>query len=116
MHAHDGMDHRVSPRQFDRAPAAFDRRADRQDAFDPCGACAIQHGVEVGREILVIEVRMRVDEYHENRLEMILMLNPRMARLKTNETIPCKSASRRICCELIETSETWLVIPMTNEK
>ena len=116
MHAHDRVDHRVPRGQFHRPPAAFHRCSDGDNPIDAGVARPLQHRFEVRGKILVVEMRVGIDQRHENRLEMMLMLNPRIARLKANEISPCTSASRRKPWELIATSDTWLVIPITNEK
>ena len=67
---------------------------------DPGVACPLQDGVEICGEVLVIEMGVRVDQCHENRLEMILRLRLRIAMLNTKETRPCASVSRRMRCEL----------------
>ena len=82
--------------EFHRPAAAFHRRADGNDALHPGLARPLQHRVEIRREILVVEVGVRVDQRHENRLEMMLMLRPRIARLNTKEINPCMSVNRRM--------------------
>jgi hypothetical protein len=47
--------------QFDRAPAAFDRSADRDDARNARFICATQHIVEIIGEIRKIEMCVRFD-------------------------------------------------------
>jgi hypothetical protein len=47
---------------------------------------------------------------------MMLMLRARITVLKAKERRPCNRARRRIEREVMLTSDTWQVIPMTNEK
>src|SRR5438445_563654 len=44
------------------------------------------------------------------------MVSARITVLKPNDNIPCSSTSRRISRDVTSTSETWQVMPMTNEK
>src|SRR5215469_2889456 len=48
--------------------------------------------------------------------EARLTVNAKMTVLNRNESNPCTKARRRSPGELIWTSETWQVIPITNEK
>jgi hypothetical protein len=50
------------------------------------------------------------------KLEARLMLTARITVLNPNEIRPCSSTTRRSPRETTATSETWQVIPMTNEK
>ena len=63
MNADDGEDVRIFFRQLDRAPAALDRGADRDDPRDAGLGRAPQHIIEVRREIRVIEVGVGFDEH-----------------------------------------------------
>ena len=63
MNADDGKDVRIFLRQLDRAPAAFHRRADRDDARDTGLGGATKHVIEIGREIRIIEMRVSLDEH-----------------------------------------------------
>ena len=63
MNADDGENIRIFLRQLDRAPAAFNRRADRDDARDAGFGRALQDVVEVRREIRVIEMRVSFDQH-----------------------------------------------------
>ncbi len=51
-------------RQFDRAPAAFDRSADRDDTGDAGFGRAREDGVKIGCKIRVIEMRVSIDQHH----------------------------------------------------
>ena len=76
----------------------------------------LQHGVEIRRKILVIEVRVRVDERHENRLEMMLKLRLRIAMLNTKEISAVRQRQPPNALRTdTATSEVWLVMPMVNE-
>ena len=44
------------------------------------------------------------------------MVIARMLVLKKNDKTPCIKLNRRIVREVTFTSDTWLVMPMTNEK
>ena len=116
MHADHRVNHRLPPGEFHRAAAALDRGADGDDPADPRVPRPPEHGIEIRREVFVVEVGVGVDQHHENRPEMMLMLRPRMAALKPKAIRPCSSARRRRLRALIVTSETWLVMPMTKEK
>ena len=60
-------DHRENVRiflgQLDRAPAAFDRSADRDDAGNASFGRAPQHIVEIRREIRIIEMGVSFDQH-----------------------------------------------------
>jgi hypothetical protein len=47
---------------------------------------------------------------------MMLMLIARIVVLKKNDNTPCIRDNLRSDREVTSTSETWLVIPITNEK
>ena len=55
---------RIFFRQLDRAPAAFNRRADSNDASHTGFICAPQHVVKIGREIRVIEMGVSFYDCH----------------------------------------------------
>src|SRR6267142_7027211 len=52
----------------------------------------------------------------QRKLDTVLMVNDRITVLNPNDKIPCNSTSRRISRDVTATSETWQVMPMTNEK
>src|SRR5437588_9565201 len=52
----------------------------------------------------------------QRKLETVLMVSARITVLNPNDKIPCNSTSRRISRDVTSTSETWQVMPMTNEK
>ena len=87
MNADDREDVRIFFRQLDRAPAAFDRGADRDDAGDAGFGRAREDVVEISCEIRVIEVRVSIDQHRETKAAPRLFssdlveyfLKPRMA-------------------------------------
>src|SRR5262249_8785543 len=54
--------HLVLPGQLDAADARRGRRGDRDNAADAGGGGALEDGRQVRLELLVVEVRMRVDQ------------------------------------------------------
>ena len=48
--------------EFDRAPAALNRGADRDDAGDPGVGRALQHLGEIRSEVRIVEVRVGIDQ------------------------------------------------------
>jgi hypothetical protein len=52
----------------------------------------------------------------QRKLDTVLMVSARITVLNPNDKIPCNSTSRRISRDVTSTSETWQVMPMTNEK
>ena len=52
----------------------------------------------------------------QRKLDTVLMVSARITVLNPNDKIPCNSTSRRISRDVTATSETWQVMPMTNEK
>ena len=63
VNADDGKDVWIFVRQIDRAPAAFNRSADRDDTRDTGIGGAAQHVVEVAGEIRVVEVGVSLYEH-----------------------------------------------------
>ena len=63
MNTDHSEDVRIFLRQRDRATAAFDRRADRDNAGDPGFGRTAQDVFEVGREIRIIEMGVSFDEH-----------------------------------------------------
>ena len=63
VNADDGEDVWIFLRQIDRAPAAFHRSADRDDARDAGLGGAAQDVIEVAGEIRVVEMRVSLDEH-----------------------------------------------------
>ena len=53
---------------------------------------------------------------NQRKLDTVLMVSARITVLKPNDKIPCSSTNRRISRDVTFTSETWQVMPMTNEK
>src|SRR5207248_5069265 len=53
---------------------------------------------------------------NQRKLDTVLMVSARITVLKPNDKIPCTSTNRRISREVTFTSETWQVMPMTNER
>lgn len=53
---------------------------------------------------------------NQRKLDTVLMVSARITVLKPNDKIPCTSTNRRISRDVTFTSETWQVMPMTNEK
>lgn len=51
-----------------------------------------------------------------SKLAIILIDSAMIIVLKANDNIPCSKASRRMTPDVICTSDTWLVMPMINEK
>ena len=65
---------------------------------------------------MTVEVSLiHSDRWHRSP-EARLIESAKITVLKTNDSNPCTKARRRILCELTCTSETWQVIPITNEK
>ena len=52
----------------------------------------------------------------QRKLDTVLIVSARITVLNPNDRIPCNSTSRRISRDVTSTSETWQVMPMTNEK
>ena len=52
----------------------------------------------------------------QRKLDTVLMVSARITVLNPNDKIPCNSTSRRISRDVTSTSETWQVMPTTNEK
>jgi len=61
MNSDHGKNVRIFFGKLDRAPAALDRSADRDDARDSGVSRATKHIVEIVCEIRIIEVRVRFD-------------------------------------------------------
>ena len=53
---------------------------------------------------------------NQRKLDTVLRVSARITVLKPNDNIPCSRTSRRISRDVTFTSETWQVMPMTNEK
>jgi hypothetical protein len=53
---------------------------------------------------------------NQRKLDTVLMVSARITVLKPNDNIPCTSTNHRISRDVTFTSETWQVMPMTNEK
>ena len=91
MNADDGKNVRIFLRQLDRAPAALDRSADREDPRYARFGGAREDVVKIGCEVRVIEVRVGVDQHRQTKAGPRLFssdlfeyfLKPRM----TSETI-----------------------------
>ena len=63
MNADHREDARILLRKIDSPPAAFDRRADGDDASDVSFGCATQYFLKIIREIRIIKVRVRFDQH-----------------------------------------------------
>src|SRR5262249_30580230 len=60
--------------------------------------------------------QQRLDDLRHMRLATMFTVSARTTRLKKNDRTPCIEATRRMTLLVIETSDTWEVMPMTREK
>ena len=91
MNADDRENIRIFFREFDRAPAAFKRGADREDARHTGFGCAREDVLKISCEVRVVEVGVGIDKHRQTKAAPRLFssdlfeyfLKPRM----TSETI-----------------------------